>query len=114
MGARGRPERREKSAWKSMVSRGNRMCKDMGLSPRLYFSSPFLNEQRGRQDNDRVACMSPVRARPGACPVLHSRSCQSLASHSAERYSPERQVPFEAGEATVQSRRVPAATSAHS
>lgn len=52
MGARGRPERREKSAWKSMVSRGNRICKDMGLSPRLYLSSPFLNEQRGRQDNN--------------------------------------------------------------
>lgn len=60
------------------------MCKDTGLSPRLYFSSPFLNEQRGRQDNDGGGLHVPNAAGPGACPVLHSRSCQSLASHSAE------------------------------
>lgn len=71
---------REENAWKSMMSRGNRMCKDM----EPWLPGMFVQLLPGREDDEGAGRLSP---RGQQYPVLQLRGHPALASPLA--HSPE-------------------------
>lgn len=93
-------EGREECAGKSMGSTGQSVQRRGALLPGCI--SPVLPS--ATKTMMWVTWLSPVGARAGACPALHLRSHQNLASCSAKPHSPVNRPLLEAGEAKAQSR----------
>lgn len=102
-------EGREECAGKSMGSTGQSVQRRGALLPGCI--SPVLPS--ATKTMMRVTWLSPVGARAGACPALHLRSHQNLASCSAKPHSPVNRPLLEAGE-RLRAERRPAASLAQS